>query len=67
MKNPERRIDDKLRKISSEALRAPDPERKRVLGELLQLVQLKSERLKKRAARLLLKREQLEPERRKHS
>ena len=64
MSVPQRRIDDRLRKLSAKALAASDKERESILQELLELVHRKGERLKRRAARLLLKGEELEGERR---
>lgn len=61
---PQRRIDDRIRKISKKALTASDQDRERILAELLELVHAKSERLKRRAAKLLLSGKHLEPERR---
>lgn len=61
---PQRRIDDQLRRICKKALTASDQERERILAEMLELVHAKSERLKRRAAKLLLSGKSLEPERR---
>lgn len=61
---PQRRTDDRLRKLSAKALTSTGGDLKPTLQELLELVHAKSERLKRRAARLLLNGERLEPERR---
>lgn len=63
MRFPQRRIDDRLRKLCAKAIIAPDGDRETILQEVLELVHQKSERLKRRAARLLLKGSHLEPER----
>lgn len=65
MRSTERRIDDRLRALSGKAITARDDERQSILQELLELVHQKSERLRRRATGLLLKRGHLEPERRK--
>lgn len=57
-----RRIDDRIRQLC--AVAATDDDSEPFLQELLQLVHVKSERLRTRAARLLLNSEHLEPERR---
>ena len=59
-----RRIDDRIRDLCVKAATATDADSESLLHELLKLVHEKSERLRARAARLLLKRECLEPERR---
>jgi hypothetical protein len=65
MTPPRRRIDDRIRELSSKVQFAADSDLDPVLQELLRLVHEKGERLKIRAARLLLNGEQLEPERRR--
>jgi len=68
MRFPQRRIDDRIRKLCTKlkaAASARDVEP--VLQEILGLVHRKNERLKRRAARLLLKGEHLEPERRQEN
>ena len=64
MQIPQRRIDDRLSKLCVRALTAPDRELEGIPQELLALVDQKIQRLKRRAARLLLKGDHLEPERR---
>lgn len=64
MRVPQRRIDDRLRRACSKALTASERDRECILRELLTLIHIKSERLKRRAARLLLNGDGLEPERR---
>jgi hypothetical protein len=64
MNAPQRRIDDRIRQLCTRAQSASDRDLEAVLQELLALVHEKGERLKGRAARLLLKGEQLESERR---
>ncbi len=67
MRFPQRRIDDRIRKLCTKlkaAASASARDVEPVLQELLGLVHRKNERLKRRAARLLLKGEHLEPERR---
>lgn len=61
---PQRRIDDRMRKLCVKAQSATDGDLQPILQELLVLIRQKDERLKRRAARLLLKGEHLEPERR---
>ena len=61
---PDRRIDDRIRRLCAKAMASSDGDLEPVRRELLKLVRQKMERLKKRAARLFLKGEQLEPERR---
>ena len=65
MRLPQRRIDDRLVKLCAKAKAARDAESRAILQEILQLVHQKNERLKRRAARLLLNGEHLEGERRK--
>ena len=65
MRIPQRRIDDRLRILCATALTAANDELVAIRQELLFLVHQKMERLKGRAARLLLKGEHLEPERRR--
>ena len=60
----QRRIDDRIRKLCATAKVAPDGDLEPMLQELLALVHEKGERLRKRAVKLLLKGEKLEPERR---
>ena len=62
---PQRRLDDRLRELSAQARTASNRNLKPLLREFLALVHQKSERLKRRAARLLLMGEELEPERRR--
>lgn len=64
MPSPQRRIDDRLRKLSVEALSGSDGDLRAVRREFLALLHQKIERLQRRAARLLLKSDHLEPERR---
>ena len=64
MSVPNRRIDDRIRALCAKLKSAPDGDVENLLSELLKLVRQKNERLKGRAARLLLKGEHLEPERR---
>ena len=64
MRAPERRIDDRIRQLCARAMVASDGDVEPALQELLDLVHQKMEELKRRAARLLLKGEHLEPERR---
>jgi hypothetical protein len=64
MRFPQRRIDDRLRTLCVKALHASVDELESVREELLALVHQKGERLKRRAARLLLQGDHLEPERR---
>ena len=64
MRTHRRRIDDRLRELSAMALASADEDLEPILQELLELVHAKSERLKRRAARLLLNSERLESERR---
>jgi hypothetical protein len=64
---PQRRLDDRLRALCLRAKTAPNGELVFILQELLALVHRKTERLKRRAGRLLLKGEELEPERRNPS
>jgi hypothetical protein len=59
-----RRIDDRLRQLCAKSLTAADGELEPIRQELLKLLHHKVERLKRRAARLLLGGEHLEPERR---
>lgn len=61
---PERRIDDRILRLCAKARTATDGDLEPVLEELLALIRQKDERLKRRAARLLLKGERLESERR---
>jgi hypothetical protein len=61
---PQRRIDDRIRKLCATAQAASHRDLEPILQELLALVHQKVERLRRRAARLLLKGEHLEPERR---
>lgn len=65
MSAPQRRLDDHLRAICAKLITTPGDELEDILQELLRLVHRKAERIKARAGRLLLKGEQLEPERRK--
>lgn len=53
-----------MRALCAKALTARDAELEPLLQELLELVHQKGERLKRRAARLLIKHDNLEPERR---
>jgi hypothetical protein len=64
---PARRIDDRIRKLCAKAQAASNGDSEPILRELLVLVRQKTDRLKRRAARLLLKGEHLEPERRQVS
>ena len=64
MSVPQRRIDDRIRKLSAKIHAASDGDSKPDLQELLKLIHQKNERLKRRAAGLLLIGEKLEPERR---
>ena len=61
---PQRRIDDRIRELCARAQAATDGDLESILQELLALIHRKDERLKRRAGRLLLNHEQLEPERR---
>ena len=65
MSVPQRRIDDRLRRVCAKALTADGGKLEALRQELLTLVHQKMERLKTRAARLLLNGEHLEGERRK--
>ena len=60
---PQRRIDDRIRVLCAKLQAASHGDLETILQELLKLVHQKNERLKRRAARLLLKGD-LEPERR---
>lgn len=62
MRAPQRRIDDRIRNLCARVM--ADGDVGPVLQELLELVHQKVEVLKVRAARVLLKGERLEPERR---
>jgi hypothetical protein len=62
---PQRRLDDQLRAICAKLRIATSDDLEDILQELLTLVHRRAERIRARAARLLLKGEQLEPERRK--
>jgi len=64
MRIPQRRIDDRLRTLCVKALHASLDELECIREELITLVHQKCERLKRRAARLLLMGDHLEPERR---
>ena len=64
MSAPQRRIDDRIRLICAKVSGASNGDVEPALKELLTLVHEKSERLKLRAARLLLNGEHLEGERR---
>lgn len=64
MRVPQRRIDDRLLKLCAKAKAARDGDSRPILQEILKLVHQKNERLKRRAARLLLNGEHLEGERR---
>lgn len=61
----QRRVDDRIRELYAKAATASSGDLEPILQELLELVHQKLERLKRRAARLLLKGAHLEPERRK--
>jgi|SRR5579872_52922 len=61
---PQRRIDDRLRALCAKLKVVPEHDFESVLQELLELVHQTNERLKRRAARLFLKGDHLEPERR---
>jgi len=61
---PRRRLDDRIRAVCAKIEAAPDGDFGTLLQELLKLVHEKNERLKSRAARLLLKGERPDPERR---
>jgi hypothetical protein len=61
---PQRRIDDRIRALCAKAKDAPEDGLDTHLHDLLELFRQKNERLRTRAARLLLKNERLEPERR---
>ena len=61
---PQRRIDDRLRALCAKLPAVPEHEFETVLQELLELVHQVNERLKRRAARLFLKGDHPEPERR---
>ena len=65
MSDPQRRLDDRLRALCTQAKKAADDDLEPILQELLTLVHRKGERLKTRAARLLLEGESLGPDRRK--
>jgi hypothetical protein len=65
MSVPQRRIDDHLIAICAKVTAASSGDVQDILQELLAGVHQKAERLKTRAARLLLNGEQLETERRK--
>ena len=60
---PQRRIDDRIRQLSAQLVAAQDGDLEPLLQKLLELVHQKNERLRTRAARLLLNGEHLEPER----
>jgi hypothetical protein len=60
----ERRMDDRIRAVCARLKDATEGGFETLLQELLELVHQKNARLKRRAARLLLKGEPLEPERR---
>ena len=62
---PQRRIDDRIRQLCAKAMGASNGDEAPVLRELLVLVHQKGERLKSRAAKLLLNGEHLDGERRK--
>jgi hypothetical protein len=64
MSVPQRRIDDRLHKLWAKVEAASDVDVKAIRQEILTLIHQKSERLKTRAAKLLLKGEHLDPERR---
>ena len=64
MRTPERRIDDRIRELCAKLKATSNSDLEPILQELLELVHQKMERLRRRAARLLLKGEHLEPERR---
>ena len=61
----QRRIDDRIRELCAQLNAASNDDLELILKELLTLVRQKSDRLKRRGARLLLRGEQLESERRK--
>jgi hypothetical protein len=65
MSAPQRRLDDRLQELCARAKTAVDGDLEPILQEFLALVHWKGERLKARAARLLLNGDRLEPERRK--
>ena len=64
MRPPLRRIDDRIHGLFEKIRAAPDDDVDAILHELLRLIHQKNERLKRRAARFLLKGARLEPERR---
>jgi len=64
MSFPQRRIDDRIRAACAKAVAASSEDLEHFLQEFLLLVHEKSERLKARAVRLLVKGERLEHERR---
>lgn len=61
---PQRRIDDRIRDLCVRLKAASHGDLDTILQELLRLVHQKNDRLKRRAARLLLKGDHMEPERR---
>ena len=61
---PKRRIDDRIRALCARLTACGNGDLEPILQELLELVHRKNERLARRAARLLLKGQHLEPERR---
>lgn len=64
MSVPQRRLDDRLRELCAIARTASDGDLEAVMQELLAVVHRKSERLRTRAAKLMLKGERLGPDRR---
>jgi hypothetical protein len=64
MSIPQRRIDDRIQDLCVRVQAASDDDLQPMLQELLQLLHQKIERLRGRAARLLLKGEYVGPERR---
>lgn len=64
MSLPQRRIDDRIRAACAKAIAASSEDLEQILQEFLGLVHEKSERLKARAVRLLVKGEHMEKERR---
>jgi len=62
---PQRRIDDRIRELCAQLKTASADDLQSILKQLLTLVHQKSDRLRRRGARLLLSGEHLEGERRK--
>jgi hypothetical protein len=65
MNDPRRRIDDRIRMVCASLTAASNGDAEPALRELLRLVHQKADRLKSRAARLLLNGDHLDGERRK--